>query len=58
MRQREWLKGCCPVIHAALGASRRRSRTISPTNFEFISDNSQTAAIRQFMAALPSVLTG
>jgi hypothetical protein len=48
----------CPVIHAALGASRRRSRTINPTDFEFISENRQIAAVRQFMSALPSVLTG
>ena len=47
----------CPVAHAALAASRQRSRTINPTDFEFISQNSQIAAVRDFMASLPAVLT-
>ena len=46
----------CPVIHAALDASRRRSRTVNPTDFEFISRNSQIAAVREFMGLLPSAL--
>jgi hypothetical protein len=48
----------CPVIHAALAASRQSCRRIDPTDFEFISQNSQIAAVRQFMASLPSVLAG
>jgi hypothetical protein len=48
----------CPVIHAALGASRQPGGRINPTDFEFISQNSQIAAVRQFMASLPSVLAG
>ena len=47
-----------PVIHAALSASRQRRRTISPTDFEFISENSQIAAVREFMASLQSALIG
>jgi hypothetical protein len=46
----------CPVIHAALNASRKPSRTIHPTDFEFVSRNSQIAAVRDFMVSLPSVL--
>jgi hypothetical protein len=48
----------CPVIHAALSAARQHRRTIDPTDFMFISQNSQVAAVRQFMASLQSVLTG
>jgi len=47
----------CPVLHAALGGSRQRCRVINPTDFEFISENSQIVAVREFMASLPSVLT-
>jgi hypothetical protein len=48
----------CPVIHAALEAPRQRRRTINPADFAFISQNSQIAAVREFMASLPSALTG
>jgi hypothetical protein len=48
----------CPVIHAALDAPRQRFRTINPADFAFISQNSQIAAVREFMASLPSALTG
>jgi Family of unknown function (DUF6178) len=48
----------CPVIHAAVGASQRRCRTIKPSDFEFIADNSQIAAVRKFLESLPSALTG
>ena len=48
----------CPAIHAALDASRQRRRTINPADFAFISQNSQIAAVREFMASLPSALTG
>jgi hypothetical protein len=47
----------CPVIHAAVSASRRRLRAVNPTDFEFISQSRQIAAVREFMASLPSVLT-
>jgi hypothetical protein len=47
----------CPVIHAALSASRKPCRTIDPTGYEFISLNSQIASVREFMASLPSLLT-
>ena len=46
------------VIHAALDAPRHRRRTINPVDFAFISQNSEIAAVREFMASLPSVLTG
>lgn len=46
----------CPVVHAAVGASRRRSLTIDPADFEFISETSQIADVRTFMATLPSLL--
>ena len=48
----------CPVIHAALDAPRQRRLTISPADFAFISQNSQIAAVREFMASLPAALTG
>jgi hypothetical protein len=48
----------CPVIHAALDAPRQRRRTINPADFAFISQNSQIAGVREFMASLPSALTG
>jgi hypothetical protein len=48
----------CPVMHAALDAPRQRRRTINPADFAFISQNSQIAAVREFMASLPSALTG
>ena len=48
----------CPVIPAALDAPRQPRRTIDPADFSFISQNSQIAAVREFMASLPSALTG
>jgi hypothetical protein len=48
----------CPVLHAALGASGQRARTIDAAAFEFIAQNSDIAAVRAFMASLPSALTG
>jgi len=47
----------CPVVHAALQASRQTRGAINPTDFEFISENCQIAAVRGFMASLPSALT-
>jgi hypothetical protein len=49
----------CPVLHAALDAVRTSStRAIDPVAFEFISENRQIDAIREFMRMLPSVLGG
>lgn len=47
----------CPVMHGAVGASRRRSRAISATDFEFITRNSHIAAVHEFAESLPSALT-
>ena len=49
----------CPVMHAGLSA-RRGSGThaVSATDFEFISENSQIASVREFLRLLPSVLFG
>ena len=48
----------CPVIHAAIGASRgTRPHTVSPTAFEFVANNAQLASVDEFLAALPDVLT-
>lgn len=47
----------CPVIHAGIGASRgSRMRAVSATAFEFISENSQIASVREFMRSLPETL--
>jgi hypothetical protein len=46
-----------PVLHAALAASRNpRVRSVSASAFEFISDNSQIASIREFLPGLPEAL--
>jgi hypothetical protein len=48
----------CPVLHAAIGASRNaRLRTIGISDFEFISENSQIASVREFMESLPEALS-
>jgi hypothetical protein len=42
----------CPVIHAAIVASRdSRTRKVSGSAFEFISENSQIASVCEFMRA-------
>jgi len=47
----------CPVIHAGLGASRGSgTRAVSASAFEFISENSQIAAVRDFMRSLPEIV--
>jgi hypothetical protein len=47
-----------PVMHAGITASGpSRPRSISPTAFEFISENSQIAIVRDFMASLPETLS-
>ena len=50
----------CPVMHAAIGAasSGSRTRAISASAFEFISENSQIAAVDAFMRSLPDTLRG
>jgi hypothetical protein len=48
----------CPVIHAGLGASRPGTRAVSASRFEFISENSQIATVREFMLSLPQTLRG
>jgi hypothetical protein len=47
----------CPVLHAAIGASRNRSRSINPTDYEFISERSQITIVREFMESLATRLT-
>jgi hypothetical protein len=47
----------CPVMHAAIGASRRSCRAINAGDFEFISENSKTAIVREFVESLSSILT-
>jgi hypothetical protein len=47
----------CPVLHAALSASRNpRARSVNASGFEFISQNSQIGFIREFMQSLPETL--
>ena len=47
----------CPVIHAGMGASQgSRTLSVSATAFEFISENSQIASVREFMQSLPETL--
>lgn len=49
----------CPVMHPAIGAGTgSRTRAVSAAGFEFISENSQLAAIREFMRFLPHTLRG
>lgn len=47
----------CPVMHAAVGALQRRSRTIGAADFGFIAQNSQVAVVREFLNTLPAALT-
>ena len=48
----------CPILPAALTAVlERRTTSVSPTAFEFISTTAQIGDIRLFMRALPGVLT-
>ena len=49
----------CPILPAALTAVlERRTTSVSPTAFEFISTTTQIGDIRLFMRALPSLLSG
>ena len=48
----------CPILPAALTAVlERRTTSVSPTAFEFISTTAQIGDIRLFMRALPGVLS-
>jgi Family of unknown function (DUF6178) len=47
----------CPVMHAAVHAAHdTRTLAVSASAFEFISENSQIATIREFMQSLPETL--
>ncbi len=47
----------CPVMHAAVHASRdARTLAVSASAFEFIAENSQIAAIHEFMRSLAATL--
>jgi hypothetical protein len=47
----------CPVIHAGIAASQGTGvRAISASAFDFISENSQIAAVHEFMRILPETL--
>jgi hypothetical protein len=49
----------CPVLHGAIAASSgSRTRAVSASAFEFISDNHQIAAVHQFVESLPAALRG
>jgi hypothetical protein len=49
----------CPVIPAAMTAVlERRTKTVSPTEFDFISTAAQIDSVRAFMRKLPGLLTG
>ena len=47
----------CPVLHAAIRASRDGTGSISPTDYEFISQHSQISIVGEFMDSLPTRLT-
>jgi hypothetical protein len=47
----------CPALHACVGVSRdTKMLSVSASDFEFISENSQIASIREFMRLLPETL--
>lgn len=46
----------CPVLHAALVASRRSVLRVDPKEFSFISENVDIARVRSFLGELPSIL--
>ena len=47
----------CPVMHRAMEAGQEHARAIDPADFQFISENSQIARVREFMASLGDRLT-
>jgi hypothetical protein len=47
----------CPALHACVGASQvPGTLSVSVSDFEFISENSQIASVREFMRSLPETL--
>jgi Family of unknown function (DUF6178) len=49
----------CPVMHAAIDSSRmRKTLSINPSSFDFISENSQIASIHEFLSSLRRRLRG
>lgn len=49
----------CPVMSGGLlMAKASRSRAVSASDFEFISENRQIASVREFFASLPETLRG
>ena len=47
----------CPMLHACVGALRNsRTLSVSASDFEFISENSQIASVREYMRSLPETL--
>jgi hypothetical protein len=47
----------CPVLHLGVAAlSNSRTLAVRVADFEFISENSQIASIREFMQSLPETL--
>jgi len=47
----------CPALHAGVGASQdSRTLSVRASDFEFISENSQIASVREFMRSLPETL--
>ena len=47
----------CPVLHAGIAASQgSRTRAVSASAFEFISENIQIASVHTFMQSLPETL--
>jgi hypothetical protein len=47
----------CPVLQAVIGASRdSRRRSVRASDFEFISENSQIALVREYLQSLQEIL--
>src|SRR5262245_43551395 len=47
----------CPVLHRAILATQDRRLTIDPSDFQFISQNSDLGVVREFMTSLGARLT-
>jgi hypothetical protein len=47
----------CPVLHAGVGALKdSRALSVGASDYEFISENSQIASVREYMRSLPETL--
>lgn len=47
----------CPVLHTGVAAMQDpRTHSVSASDFEFISENSQIASVREFLRSLPKTL--